>query len=336
MRSSDADSRVQTAQRLGVLPLILLVAFCAGRTPIKTSGDDPNRLDVAQLWVEPHDLETRDLFHGAGGSALAPDPSSAYELIRVDDTGFSPGYDVRDSDGTTWSVMLGIEAQPEAVAASVLWAVGYHQPPTYLLTNWKLSGRQPETQGVARFRRDDSDHKVVSDWSWYENPFVETRAFKGLLVANLILNNWDWKTSNNKVYDVADGDGGRRRSYVVRDLGASLGKTTFPGFLAWWPFRAMPQGSRNDVDDFESQGFVKAVEGQRVTFDYHGIHAHLVDVLTVDDVVWSCRLLARLSDRQWRDAFRAGGYEQAVRERYIAKLKSKIGEGLALQRIAAR
>src|SRR5688572_27696301 len=142
MRSSDADSRVRTARRLGVLPLMLLVAFCAGRTPIRTSGDSSNRLDVAQLWVEPNNLETRDLFHGAGGSALAPDPSSAFKLIRVDDTGFSPGYDVRDSDGSTWSVKLGIEAQPEVVAARVLWAVGYHQPPTYLLTNWKLSGRQ--------------------------------------------------------------------------------------------------------------------------------------------------------------------------------------------------
>ena len=336
MRSTDADSRVRTARTLGLLPLILLVAFCAGRTPIKTSGDDPNRPEVVQLWVEPRDLETRDLFHGTGGSALAPDPSSSFELIRVDDTGFSPGYDVRDSDGTTWSVKLGIEAQPEVVVARVLWAVGYYQPPTYLLKDWRLSGRQPETQGIARFRRDDADYKVVADWSWYENPFVETRAFKGLLVANLILNNWDWKTSNNKVYDVPDGDRGRRRFYVVRDLGASLGKTAFPGFLAWWPFRAMAQGSRNDVEDFESQGFIKAVEGQRVTFDYQGIHGNLVEVLTVDDVVWSCKLLARLSDQQWRDAFRAGGYGEPMQERYIAKLKSKIGEGLALQRTAAR
>ena len=39
-----------------------------------------------------------------------------------------------------------------------------------------------------------------------------------------MLNNWDWKTSNNKIYEI------RRRGtvvgvYVVRDLGASLGKT---------------------------------------------------------------------------------------------------------------
>ena len=54
-------------------------------------------------------------------------------------------------------------------------------------------------------------------------------------------------------------------------------------------------------------------------------------MLTVDDVLWTCRLMARISDRQWRDAFRAAGYEDAERRRYIRKLKSKIGEGLALK-----
>jgi hypothetical protein len=94
----------------------------------------------------------------------------------------------------------------------------------------------------------------------------------------------------------------------------------------------MAQGSRNDLDDFEDQDFIRDVDGQRVRFEYRGIHGNLLDTLTADDVVWTCGLLARLSDPQWRDAFRAGGYDDAVRERYIAKLKSKIGEGLALQR----
>jgi hypothetical protein len=159
---------------------------------------------------------------------------------------------------------------------------------------------------------------------------VSTQPFKGLLVANLILNNWDWKTSNNKVYDRAERDGASRRVFVVRDLGASLGKTTFPRFLKWTPVRGMGQGSRNDVVGFEEQALIKKVEGQRVTFDYRGIHNGLVDTLTVDDVVWTCRLMARISDRQWRDAFRAAEYADAEQQRFITKLKSKIDEGLAL------
>jgi hypothetical protein len=92
----------------------------------------------------------------------------------------------------------------------------------------------------------------------------------------------------------------------------------------------MGQGSRNDVDDFEEQGLIKKVEGQRVRFDYRGIHDGLVDTLIVGDVVWTCRLMSRISDRQWRDAFRAGGYTDAEQRRFITKLKSKINEGLAL------
>jgi hypothetical protein len=158
---------------------------------------------------------------------------------------------------------------------------------------------------------------VVDDWSWYENPFVSTQPFKGLLVANLILNNWDWKTSNNKVYDSRDRDGASRRVFVVRDLGASLGKTTFPTILKWMPVRGLGQGSRNDISGFEEQGLIKRVEGRRVTFEYRGIHHGLVDTLTVDDVVWTCRMIARISDRQWHDAFRAAGYGGAELQRFI-------------------
>jgi hypothetical protein len=314
-----------------IVTLLVLAVSCAGRSRVTTTTADATRTDVNQLWVTPSDLESRDLFYGVGGPDLAPDPADKYELIEVDKSGYSPGYAVRDREGTRWSVKLGIEAQPELVATRVLWAIGYHQPANYLLTGWQFVDKATQPQPIARFRRDQSDQKVVSDWSWYENPFVSTQAFKGLVVANLVLNNWDWKTSNNKIYDVSNPDGSVRRVYVVRDLGASLGKTTFPSFLRWTPMRGMGQGSRNDLEGFEEQGFIKRVDGQRVEFQYRGIHQNLVNLLTVDDVAWTCRLLARLSDQQWNDAFRAAGYEPAQRERYIAKLKSKIGEGLALR-----
>ena len=48
------------------------------------------------------------------------------------------------------------------------------------------------------------------------------------------------------------------------------------------------------------------------------------------DVQWICRRLAAISDRQWHDAFRAGGYAQPTAERYIRRLQQKIAEGLAV------
>jgi hypothetical protein len=200
------------------------------------------------------------------------------------------------------------------------------------MPRWTMTGRgvSEELPG-GRFRPDLSTWKVVNDWSWYDNEFVNTPPFRGLVVANLMFNNWDWKTSNNKVYEVDDNrDAEVKTIYVVRDLGASLGKTSFPGWLNWFPARSLGQGSRNDIDDFESQGFIKGVDGDRVQFHYRGIHAKLLETISSSDVVWTCRLMSRLSDAQWHDAFRAAGYSDDHARRYIAKLKSKIAEGLKL------
>jgi hypothetical protein len=328
LRSCREDEREVDRRLLFLIPCAITTTFCVGMSP-RTTAQNPATIPVEQLWVDPVDLESRDLFHGAGQEALAPDPAARYELIAVDDTGYSPGYDVRDAEGIHWSVKLGLEAQPEIVASRVLWAIGYHQPPTYLLSDWQLTGPQGGVQERARFRRESGDAKAVAEWSWYENPFVATRPFKGLIVANLMLNNWDWKTSNNKVYEVAGSDGPRRR-YVVRDVGASLGKTSFPWIAKWTPFRLMAQGSRNDLEGFEEQGFIKDVSDDDLEFHYSGIHDGLVDAVAAADVVWTCRLLARISDAQWHDAFRAAGYGDGQRTRYIRKLKSKIEEGLAL------
>ena len=101
-------------------------------------------------------------------------------------------------------------------------------------------------------------------------------------------------------------------------------------WLNWTPFRGLAQGTRNDLEGFEQQGFITGRAGDTIEFDYRGKHGALLDTVRSKDVVWVCRLLARLSDTQWHDAFRAGGYSRNTASRYIAKLKTKIAEGLAL------
>jgi hypothetical protein len=332
-RVSAATSRVSRYRWVFIAPAVvalqLLVPSCARPTP-RTTLANPSDIDVARLWQAPIDLAERNLFHGAGAAALTPDPAVAYTFVKEDRSGYSDGYDVRGPSGL-WSVKLGLEAQPEVVASRVLWAIGYHQPPTYYVERWTMVGGQSGPKGPARFRPELPDRKVIAEWSWYENDLVGTQPFNGLIVANLILNNWDWKTSNNKVYELAASAGApSRRVYVVQDLGASLGKTTFPALLKWFPVRGFGQGSRNDLEGFESQGLIRNIEGERVEFDYRGIHGSLLKTLTPRDVLWTCELMARLSDAQWVDAFRAAGYSDDQTRRYVAKIKAKINEGRAL------
>jgi hypothetical protein len=295
---------------------------------VKTAPDAAAGAAISQLWEEPVDLEKRDLFIGPSAGAPPPEPPT-FVFVKADRTGFSPGYDVRHASGVEWSIKLGPEAQTEVVASRILWAIGYHQIPTYYLTQWSMEGGPDGTPGPGRFRPELPNAKVVGEWAWHENPFVETQPFRGLIVANLIINNWDWKTSNNKIYDIVNPDGTGVRKYIVRDLGASFGKTDAPAIGRLLGAR-IAQGNRNDLEDFEQQGFIKRVSGDDVEFDYDGIYGSVVDIVTVKDVVWTCRLLARLSDEQWNAAFRAAGYPPDQAARFIAKLKSKVAEGLAL------
>jgi hypothetical protein len=315
--------------------LALVVAVSGCSKSLRTTQLVPGApASEAELWQEPTDLAQRDLFHGPGGAAGAP-AGNTFQFVAVDSTGYSPGFDVRDANGTVWAVKLGKEAQPEIVTSRILWAIGYHQPPSYYLSSWSMTGQQSGAQEAGRFRPEMKNTQVVDDWSWYENPFVGTRAFKGLVVANLIMANWDWKTSNNKIYEYRDGTMPARR-YMVRDVGASLGKLTSPAILRFFRLRGM-QGTRNDIEGFEEQGFITRMTESEVDFDYRGIYGEVVASVQPEDVVWATRLLSRLSDKQWSDAFRAAGYSEDIAQRYIRKIKSKIDEGLSLAtRVAAR
>jgi hypothetical protein len=226
IQANGSDRWSRAATFAATLTLVVTVSeACGGRT-VRTTAADPSQVEIAELWQEPANLEIRDLFAGPPAAGTSPpDAATPLVFLEADTSGFSPGYDLRDPNGVKWSVKLGPEAQTEIVASRILWAIGYHQVPTYYLTTWTMSGGPEGNPGPGRFRPELADRKVVGEWSWYENEFVHTRPFKGLIVANLMLNNWDWKTSNNKIYEVTRADGGVERQYIVRDLGASLGKT---------------------------------------------------------------------------------------------------------------
>jgi plasmid stabilization system protein ParE len=153
--------------------------------------------------------------------------------------------------------------------------------------------------------------------------FHGTRPLRGLIVANLLLNNWDFGVDQNRIYRVKNGEVPEIR-YVVQDVGGSLGKSTW----IW--------GTRNDIDDFESQGFVKTGAGwaRRLRLslasspdgERHPGRGRRVGL----------PLLDRLSERQLREAVSRADYAPDVAQRYVEKIRAKIREGLALRAESAR
>jgi hypothetical protein len=316
-------------------PAVLLafsIAMTACARPLQTVEVTPDRpATIAELWRDPGDITRRDLFYGAGGAEHAPHQRT-FSFVAEDTSGYSPGYDVRDDRGVTWSVKTGPEAQTEVVASRILWAIGFHQPPTYYLDNWSLTGAIAGPQQPGRFRAELESQRVVGEWPWHSNPFVGRPEFGGLIVTNLIMNSWDWKTSNNKIYEVRNSDDRVSRWFVVRDLGASFGKFTYPKILSWFRLRGFGQGTRNELADFEQQGFITRVdrERDRVEFDYRGIYKDVISSVTPADVRWACERLDRITDTQWRDAFRAAGYQAEETARFVTKIQEKIAQGLQL------
>jgi len=281
---------------------------------------------MLQLWANPTDLPQRNLLWGAGRPDNAPSTRTMYTMLKKDDTGYSRGYEVSGSDSDKWKIKLGMEAQPEVVVSRILWALGYYQPETYYVTGWQLAGQWALEGEPARFRF-ESDHKSDGEWDWRDNPFAGSTPLHGLIVINFLLNNWDLKKTQNRIYVLHDTKAEPMRRYVVQDLGASLGKPrTYP----------LPIGSRNDIDGFEQVDLVKKTDGAKVTLDYRGQHREIFRDISIADVVWACELMSRLSDAQLDDAFEAGGYPPALRERYIRKIRAKLQEGLDLRPLIAQ
>jgi hypothetical protein len=295
--------------------VLVAAAAAAVLTASQSASLKSRRAAIDELWRDPGDVAARDLRWGRGGKGAAPSADVEYEFKASDTTGYSPGYDVVDPGGRKWDVKTGDEGQTEVMASRLLWAVGYHQPVVYFVPEWKLKNGPVSRPNSGRFRL-SSDHDTDGEWSWTDNPFLGTRQLKGLIVANLIINNWDLKPSQNRLYTEVRNP---PRWFVVQDIGASFGKT------AW------PVGNRNNIDDFESQRLVLGVENGRVQFDYHARHKDLLSDITPADVVWICRLFARITDRQWADLFAGAAIADDVGLRYTRKIKSKVQEGLALQ-----
>lgn len=310
---------------LTTLPIVIGLSAVDYNAELRAKDLPVQVLPIKELWQPPARISAQDLFHGPWSNGDAPDPAATYRFERSKRHGVNPGMTVVDPLGREWSVKQaphdsrGAEGPIEVVLSRVLSAVGYHQPPVYYLPAFTLAdtfGIRQEAGG--RFRLKHPDLKERTTWAWGENPFVGMRPHQGLLVILIMFNSADLKNSNNSVYEHKTASG-MEEWYVVRDLGAALG-----GTIGLRP-------RRGDPDQFASLPFLSGVNGGHVTFGSDGWRSKVVrDRITPEDVRWACALLAQLTERQWYDAFRAGGYEKPLAEQFIKTLRRKIAEGLAL------
>jgi hypothetical protein len=314
---------------------LLATCLLMGSTVLKVSRADSserkgssdgieNKREV--LWDDPADIESRDLYYGIGGREGAPDPSGRFTFIRregaPDDT--SEKIVVEDDQGRSWTVKFGPEARPETAATRIVWAVGYHVDQDYFVKRAHIEGRGGFDVWGVRFERDDDGFKKVGRWDWNSNPFIGTRELEGLKTLMALLNNADVRTENNKTVRPKKSRDSNKHIYYVNDLGATLGTTG--RWLSKLPILdKLPLDSKGILEDYADHKFIDGMLGGEVIFHIKRRQArHALKGVKVENARWMGNLLARLSDKQLTDAFRASGFNEPETVLYIRAIRERI------------
>ena len=298
----------------------------------KTAATGP-----AVLWRNPVDIGSRDLFYGPGGKGHAPHGS--FTFVKEDLDGTQPKFVVADQDGVKWKVKLGLEVRSETVASRIAWAVGFytnedyfvkdldvHGMPAKLMRGQKLLAADGSVHNV-RLKREDKDDPKVGNWEWRHDAFSGTRELNGLKVVMALINNWDLKDENNAIYQEGD-----ERIYMVSDLGASFGSAG-----RTWP----REKAKDNLDSYDHSKFIRKLTADAVDFQvparprwvylvnpkeyWRRVHLEYIGRgVPRADARWMGQLLARLSGRQIREAFRAGGYSPEEAEAFAKIVEQRI------------
>jgi hypothetical protein len=312
---------------------ILTFTALALTIPAGASSGKQTRVVQPVLWQAPENIGARNLFYGVGSKLRAP--VAPFKFIKEDSSGTNPKFELRDARGVRWKVKLGEEVQSETAATRLLWAAGYFVDETYYVPKMRIAGLPELKRGReyvsnkntvrgARLERAVTVPKV-DGWKWFDNPFVGTRQLDGLRILLVLMNSWDLKESNNRI-EIR----GRQARYMVSDLGATFGKSG-----SNW------SRSKGDLEDYLESEFIEEIQKRTVDFNlktrppilYAVAVPYYVKRTQMEKVAedipraharWIGTWLARLSDRQIGDAFRAAGYTPPVVASYTQKVRARI------------
>ena len=289
------------ARNAFVVAVLLVLSFATATYSQEKKKQLPQGAP-AVLWREPRDISSRDLLLGPGGERMKPD-LSRLTFVREEKGGYSKKYRIKDGRGRTWVAKIGKEAQSETAAVRLVWAVGYVSEINYLVPRLTVEGKGTFENVRLEARPENVDR--FDEWMWTSNPFAGKRELQGLKVLMALMENWDLKDENNRILVVENGNRPELH-YIVSDLGTTFGKTG--GQKSPMAFLRSIKGSRNEPDDYVNDEFVDGVEGNLVKLNYSGKNQSLMRDISTADARWIGGWLARLSDRQIQDAFRAANY----------------------------
>jgi hypothetical protein len=312
-----------TLRAFASLALLFFTLGLAAHTAAAQDGGGKKKVPQGTpvLWRDPGNVAALNLLVGPGGAASRPNLRSV-TFLEEEKGGFSTKYRVRDGAGREWVVKVGKEAQSETAAVRLLWAAGYPTEIVHLARRVRIRGKG--TFENARFEARPKNVDRAGEWKWDDNPFIGTREFQGLKVLMVLLNNWDVKDSNNVILHREDAG---ELHYAISDLGATLGKTG--RWLGLWRITR----SRNDPEGFAEDKFIDEIkEDGRVDFHFSGKKRDIFNDITVEQAQWIGSVLARLSDRQIGDAFRAANYTPSEVRLYTRAVRSRINQLARLRR----
>jgi hypothetical protein len=308
-------------------------------------AEESTRTGKPLLWVDPTDIESRDLYNGPGPKDRIPTPNTAFTFEKEDLDGSNPKYVIRDDKGNKWKAKLGDEAKPETAAVRIVWAAGYFTDYDYFLPRIRVNGVPSDlkrgrkligpdgTMTNVRLKLESKDRKKVGNWEWKNGPFAGSRELNGLRTLMSLINNWDLKDVNNSIYREKTEDG-TRLLYVVSDLGASFGSPRFDAGYAH---------DKGELSAYQKSQFIKKASDTDVNFESPGEPAKAVlfnpaqyakrrDLVWVGDHIpradarWMGDLLSRLSAQQLQDAFRAAGYTTGEANQFVTVIQDRIAQ----------
>lgn len=269
------------------------------------------------LW-ESVRVEDRDLFAGPGGKAMRPDLRKI-TYIGKEHGGHNRKYRIRDASGREWVAKIGREAKPETVAVRLLWAIGYKTEINYYVG--RLSIPKAGTFDEVRLEARPDDTTRIGHWKWGSNPFDDTDQLEGLKIMMVLMKNWDVENGQNQKLLVTVNNRSEIQ-YVISDLGATFGKLGNNNL----PFIFRLGRSVGDPEDYAGTNLVRRDNGETIELSYKGKNRKLFRRIKKKSAIWLYGLLARLSDRQIRDAFRAADYDSSEIELFAKGISEKVEE----------